>query len=213
MRRSMSEVPHWSSSELAAVLAGARDDFDRTLLGVFGLMGPRSGEARALEVRHYFDEKLSVMNSGRRGGQTKTPTSRRILPVPKTVQPWLDQLVEGRPRSAPIFESSRKKGESIGKGYVSDALARALANANRDRESGDKIKRINAHALRHTYVAMALSEAGVDLLSVSKALGHAKPSITLNEYGHLAPAGLATLVAKVDALVGPLLAEGKATDV
>lgn len=49
--------------------------------------------------------------------------------------------------------------------------------------------------------AIALSEAGADLLSVSRAMGHAKPSITLDRYGHLAPAGLSPLMSKIDQVV------------
>lgn len=57
--------------------------------------------------------------------------------------------------------------------------------------------------LRHTFAAIALSEAGGNLLSVSRALGHARPSITLDRYGHLAPAGLEPLMALVDAFASP----------
>lgn len=56
------------------------------------------------------------------------------------------------------------------------------------------------HGLRHTFAAIALSEAHADLLAVSRAMGHARPSITLDRYGHLAPAGLAPLMTQIDAL-------------
>lgn len=59
------------------------------------------------------------------------------------------------------------------------------------------------HGLRHTFPAISLSEAGADILLVSRAMGHAKPSVTLDKYGHLAPAGLAPLMAKIDQLVAP----------
>jgi len=40
------------------------------------------------------------------------------------------------------------------------------------------------HALRHTHASM-LIRAGVDVLTVSKRIGHSSPAITLNVYGHL----------------------------
>jgi integrase len=40
------------------------------------------------------------------------------------------------------------------------------------------------HSLRHTH-ASSLIAAGVDVLSISRRLGHSSPSITLNVYGHL----------------------------
>jgi integrase len=40
------------------------------------------------------------------------------------------------------------------------------------------------HALRHTHASMLLG-AGVDVLTVSRRLGHGKASVTLDTYGHL----------------------------
>jgi len=54
-----------------------------------------------------------------------------------------------------------------------------------------------------SFAAISLSEAGEDLLAVSRAIGYARPSITLDRYGHLAPAGLARLVARIDDVVAP----------
>lgn len=44
--------------------------------------------------------------------------------------------------------------------------------------------RATFHALRHTH-ASELIRGGVDVLSISRRLGHGSPSITLNVYGHL----------------------------
>ena len=43
---------------------------------------------------------------------------------------------------------------------------------------------VGFHALRHSH-ASALIRAGVDILTVSRRLGHAKAHITLDTYGHL----------------------------
>lgn len=43
---------------------------------------------------------------------------------------------------------------------------------------------ISFHCLRHTH-ASALIDAGVDIVTISKRLGHAKPSVTLKTYAHL----------------------------
>jgi integrase len=45
-------------------------------------------------------------------------------------------------------------------------------------------RRINLHTLRHTH-ASSLIAAGVDILTISRRLGHANPKITLSVYGHL----------------------------
>jgi integrase len=40
------------------------------------------------------------------------------------------------------------------------------------------------HSLRHTH-ASTLIAAGLDVLSISRRLGHASPVLTLSVYGHL----------------------------
>lgn len=47
-----------------------------------------------------------------------------------------------------------------------------------------KLPRVSFHALRHTH-ASALIAAGVDVVAISRRLGHANPTVTLNTYGHL----------------------------
>jgi len=42
------------------------------------------------------------------------------------------------------------------------------------------------HALRHTHVSQLIA-AGMDILTISRRLGHASAAITLRVYGHLMP--------------------------
>jgi integrase len=46
--------------------------------------------------------------------------------------------------------------------------------------------RASFHSLRHTHASHLIAR-GVDVLTISRRLGHASPSITLNVYGHLMP--------------------------
>ncbi|MGA7609049.1 MAG: tyrosine-type recombinase/integrase, partial [Xanthobacteraceae bacterium] len=46
------------------------------------------------------------------------------------------------------------------------------------------LKGVTLHSLRHTHVS-SLIAAGVDILTISRRLGHASPTITLGVYGHL----------------------------
>lgn len=195
------ELPHWSSTELMAVFHAAGSDFDRALLGVLGLMGLRAGEAISLTVGDLRSGELTVTNSGAGTDTTKTRAGRRVIPVPAVLLPYLTALAGDRPKMAWLFSSPRKRLEPIGDTYPRAALTRAVGRANQGRR--DPIKRITVHGLRHSFAAMALSEAGGDILLVSKAMGHARPSITLDRYGHLAPAGLAPLMASIDRLVKP----------
>ena len=60
---------------------------------------------------------------------------------------------------------------------VNYALSRALTRAGVH-------KKITFHALRHTHASILLSK-GIQLLTVSKRLGHADPTITLQTYAHI----------------------------
>ncbi len=67
-----------------------------------------------------------------------------------------------------------------GSPYPPDKLSRDWANVVRDR----KLPRVMFHALRHSH-ASALIAAGLDIVTVSKRLGHGSPAITLGVYAHL----------------------------
>jgi integrase len=47
-----------------------------------------------------------------------------------------------------------------------------------------KLPRVSLHALRHTHASQLLA-AGVDVVTVSRRLGHSNPTVTLNVYAHL----------------------------
>jgi integrase len=58
----------------------------------------------------------------------------------------------------------------------------AVASASRPKGSLEIFA--SGHNLRHTH-ASQLIDAGVDIVTISKRLGHAKPDITLRIYAHL----------------------------
>jgi integrase len=47
-----------------------------------------------------------------------------------------------------------------------------------------QLPRVSFHALWHTHVSM-LIRRGVDILTISRRLGHSKASVTIDVYGHL----------------------------
>lgn len=49
-----------------------------------------------------------------------------------------------------------------------------------------KLPRVTLHSLRHTH-ASHLIASGLDVLAISRRLGHGSPTITLGVYGHLFP--------------------------
>lgn len=66
------------------------------------------------------------------------------------------------------------------------------------------VPRITLHGLRHTAATSAI-RAGENIVAVSKRLGHAKPSITLNVYAHYIPGDDADIASNLDARLAGLL--------
>lgn len=67
-----------------------------------------------------------------------------------------------------------------------------------------ELPRIRFHDLRHTAASLMLNN-GVDVLVVSRRLGHAKASITLDIYGHLIPNSQERVAEIVENLISPVL--------
>ena len=57
----------------------------------------------------------------------------------------------------------------------------------------------NFHSLRHTFATRCL-EQGMDMVTVSRLLGHAAPSLTLDKYGHAMDDHKRTSVEKLGSL-------------
>jgi integrase len=60
---------------------------------------------------------------------------------------------------------------------------------------------VSFHALRHTH-ASQLIDAGVDVVTISKRLGHSSPAITLQIYAHLFRKDDSKAAAAIDAALG-----------
>ena len=59
---------------------------------------------------------------------------------------------------------------------------------------------VKFHALRHTHASILISK-GVDILTISRRLGHSKASITLDVYGHLMKGGDAAAAAAIEGVL------------
>jgi len=68
-------------------------------------------------------------------------------------------------------------------------------------DKGRGLGTVSFHELRHTY-ASHLAQAGVDLLTISKLLGHADTRMTSTHYAHLADKTLAAAVTRLPSFVG-----------
>jgi integrase len=140
-------------------------------------------EAKVIRIREALEE---TKTHGIRFKPTKTKNGRRDITLPDIVADALrehhQQQLELRmglglgklPEDALIF--STLDGAPLSPRAFSGEWAEAAKRIG--------LGEITLHALRHTH-ASQLIDAGVDVVTISKRLGHASPNITLQVYAHL----------------------------
>jgi integrase len=139
---------------------------------------------KVLRVRRTLEE---TREGGLRFKEPKTKAGRRDVTMPDIVVDVLRRhrvaqlelrakLGVGRPTDDDLVFQGLN-GRPIGPRHFSanmwPAVARSIGMPN-----------ITFHALRHTH-ASQLIHAGLDVVTISKRLGHSSPNITLSVYAHL----------------------------
>ena len=153
----------------------------RALVQAALLTGARYGELTAMQIQDVDlrGERIYIH-------QSKSGRPRHI-PLNPEGAALFRELAKGKTGAALVF--ARADGAAWGKNYHVRPLVGACEKA--------KIQPTVAfHELRHTY-ASHLAQAGVDLLTISKLLGHADTRITNKHYAHLADRTLAAAVTKL----------------
>ena len=157
--------------------------------------GLRRGELLALRVLVDVDLDAAVVHVQRSLEETraglhfkvpKTAHGRRTVSLPPSAVAVLRdhrrQLLEtrlalgfGKPDGQTLLFS-----QPDGSPIPPNRLTRRWQDACRSLD----LPLVSFHALRHTH-ASALIAAGLDVVAISRRLGHSNPTVTLNIYGHL----------------------------
>jgi integrase len=169
---------------------------DHPLLPIVALAlgtGMRRGEICALTWGNLNLDKASVriersMEETAQGLRVKAPKTRhgrRTVTIPASVMPILRAHRRQQNEHRLLFGLGGAVATDLvfaladGSPYPPDKLSRDWSNIVRDR----KLPRVMFHSLRHAH-ASALIAAGLDVIAVSRRLGHASPAITLGVYAH-----------------------------
>jgi integrase len=150
------------------------------------LLGLQWGEVDLDAGTLRVERSLEETKSGLRLKPPKSRRGRRNISLPAEAVAMLrDHRVRqmkirlalgmGRP-DAEMLVFSDVEGELLKPHTISRAWRRVVA--------AKKLPAVTFHALRHTHASM-LIRAGVDILTISRRLGHSKAAITLDVYGHL----------------------------
>jgi integrase len=114
----------------------------------------------------------------------KTPASVREVPLVEQLSHQLAAHKQASPFARPgdwVFATSR--GTPYGQRNVARRVLRRAADAAQ--LNGDGWPPLRFHDLRHTFASHLIVDLGLDVAQVSRILGHARITITLDVYTHL----------------------------
>jgi len=151
---------------------------------------------------------LEETAAGLRQKEPKTKHGRRTItlaaPTATALREHYRQQVElrfrlGLGRPAPVDYVFPKPSDGTFAPWPPDQLSRDWARVVAGKRRG--LPRVSFHALRHTHASILIA-AGIDILTISRRLGHGRPSMTLDVYGHLIARKENKTVAALDAALG-----------
>ena len=168
--------------ELKTLLDGMKETHWRLLTEFLALSGLRVGEAIAL-----LKSDVDMTNRNIHVQRTYSKILDKITDSAKTemsvrdvhIQPELYDCIERIYDHLKDFDSPYFFGWDGT--YISYDAYNKYMRENTERILG---RRLTAHALRHTHVAL-LAEAGLQLDAISRRLGHADSSVTRDVYFHV----------------------------
>lgn len=165
------------TSEATRLINACKPDF-RILVQAALNTGARFSEVTGMKVCDFSPDNLSVHVRPSKSGK-----GRHVPLSPEGVSIFEAASV-GKKTEDLLFV--RADGSAWGKNYQVRPLLAACKNARIDPP-------VTFHELRHTYASL-LAQAGADLLTISKLLGHADTRITSRHYAHLCDKTLAIAV-------------------
>jgi integrase len=186
-------------------------------VAVIGLAtGIRRGEIAALRWgdvdldrgRIRVERSLEQTNEGLRFKPPKTKAGRREVTVPPSIVAELRVHWRNQQEQRLALGLGKANGDDLvfprpdGSPFPPDYLTSEWARAVRTL----KLPQITLHALRHTHVSQLVA-SGLDVVTVSRRIGHSNPTVTLNVYSHLFGNSDERAASVVEAAIAGLLTE------
>jgi integrase len=166
-----------TEAECARLINACKKDF-RPLVKAALLTGARYGEIAGLKATDYNRDTGMVYIKPSKSGRG------RIVPLSEEGRAFFEEITAGKHGKDFIF--TKESGARWGTNHHARPLQDACKN-------GKITPAITFHDLRHSYASL-LAQAGADLLTISKLLGHADTRVTSRHYAHLCDRTLANAV-------------------
>jgi integrase len=174
------------SLDEVGLILGVADPWFRPFVALCAFAGLRLGEAAALKIGdvNFLGRQLTVVRQVQRAGgsqvEIRAPKygSERVLFIPDGLVSLLSAHVAAYPPGPDGWLFTVPSGDPPHQNTVGYWWRKTLRDA--------AVSGIKLHDLRH-YFASGLIAEGCDVVTVQRALGHSKPTTTLNTYAHLWP--------------------------
>jgi integrase len=171
-----------SREDIGKLLTGSPKRY-RTILATAVLTGMRLSELLGLQWRDVDFEAgvIRVRRQADRKGlmvEPKTPQAKRDLVLPPSLAKTLREhkMASRFKRDTELVFPTGTGRAQNGRNVSRRGLEKALTNA--------RLAKMRFHDLRHTHCSLLISE-GLNVVYVSRSMGHASPDITLKTYSHL----------------------------
>lgn len=182
------EFDYYSLEEFNKLLNVIDENEYKFLFSLLYYYGLRCGELRALQVKDFLKDRLSInkeiSNKGRFGGQVildpKTSSSYRFYPYVCNIKELFNLVIKERKlkKNDFVFKSKEVEGKVIGETTIRRLLSKYANLAH--------IKVIKIHEFRHSCATYLINE-DVDPKDIADWLGHSSIDVTLRYYAHLLP--------------------------
>ena len=192
-RVASTEIKILSEQQIGELLDHIRGRTLRPIIALALATGARRGELLALRLKDVdlaaglvrIERSLEQIKGALHFKQPKTKNGRRTVAIP----PWIAAELRSH------LQTQQKRRVALGLGGATEddlLFARWDGGTRSPHWLTQKIALTMAslkidctlHGLRHTHASQLIA-AGMDVLTISRRLGHANPTITLGVYGHL----------------------------
>jgi integrase len=180
--------------EIVDALIAATDDRYSAMIELAAFAGLRWGEIAALRWTHVdlHEGSVTVAGSMQRNGEVKPPKTSAGRRKVRLARRSVDALAR-LPRSEMFVFPAPAGGALKYHNWRKRVWAPAIGSLG--------LTGFRFHDLRHTHASWLIDQ-GVDIVKVSKRLGHSRPSTTVNIYAHLIDVDESEIIDTLEAMDG-----------
>jgi integrase len=208
------EMKCWSEAEANQFLTTASSDRLYALYYLALATGMREMELFGLQwqdlegIRNILHVRRQLTRSGGSFAPQKTKAAKRSLELGSGTLTVLQDHYQKQIQERNIAGDHWHENDLIFTSTIGTSLnyKNVIERSFKPLMKAAGVPVIRFHDLRHTAASLMISK-GISVFVVSKILGHARPSITSDIYGHLVPGAMSGIGDMMDEMIAPIQIE------